>query len=73
MSDTQPLHSMKLDKYTLRVEHNDLGITIVDEKGNTVCWLNCIGTAVLKEWLKDFDPKGRMANHQSVKEHLEEQ
>lgn len=73
MSDTPAIHTMKLDKYALRVERDDLGLTIVDDNGDTICWLNCIGTAVLKEWLKDFDRKGRMANHPSVKEYLEEQ
>lgn len=70
----KPLHEMDLDGYTLRVEDKELGISIVDnETGNTICWLNAIGTAVLKEWLKDFDPKGKWLNHVSVKEMLEEQ
>ncbi len=70
----KPLYEMDLDGYTLRVEKNELGISIVDNgTGKTICWLNGIGTAVLKEWLKDFDPKGKWLNHPSVKEMLEEQ
>jgi hypothetical protein len=69
-----PLHEMTLGgKWKLKVEHNELGITIADENDKTVCYLNCIGTAVLKEWLKDFDPKGRWLQHQSVKNILEKE
>ncbi len=71
MMKCKPLHVLELDKYKLRVEPDDLGLTLVDETGKTVCWLNAIGTAVLKEWLnKDFDKDGRMRRHQSVQENL---
>jgi hypothetical protein len=74
LSDIQPLHEMDLDGYTLRVEKKELGISIVDNStGKTICWLNGIGTAVLKQWLQDFDPKDRWLAHPSVQELLEEQ
>lgn len=69
--DTVPTHELDLDGCTLRVEPNDLGLTVVGPDGNTVCYLNAIGTATLKEWLnRDFDPAGRWLEHQSVKELL---
>ena len=59
MIETKPLHEMKLEKHTLRVEADDLGISVLDEQGNIVFWLNAIGTATLKEWLnKSFDQNG---------------
>jgi len=70
ISETPAKKEMKLDKMTLRMENDDLGLTVVDEKGNTVVWLNGIGTAVLKEWLKEFDPYDKWKTHHSVKDHL---
>lgn len=71
MIETKPLHEMKLENYTLRVEDGELGISVLDKDNKTVFWLNAIGTATLKEWLKDFDPDGKWMKHQSVCKNLE--
>lgn len=66
-----PLYEMDLDVCKLRVERNDLGITILDQENKTIYWLNVIETAVLKRWLEEFDPEDKLKEHPSVKEYLQ--
>ena len=70
---SEPFHSMDLDGVTLRVETGDLGISVLDRQGETMFYLNAIGTTVLKHWLnQSFDVDGSWLRHPSVQKQIDE-